>query len=148
MKNNGIWYAVGAGVVGLGAWLFFAKKAEAQELVPAPVLAPIMPDVIPPNVPDKSNVIDEEYKQFIFDSPPLTQADVDRIRQFMATPSNVADWKAVANRLGQACLPGGSFITADFVPAPDGKAVMRMTFGYLGDIDPGAVKACMLRGGV
>jgi hypothetical protein len=142
MKNNGIWYAVGAGVVGLGAWLFFAKKAEAQELVPAPVLAPIMPDVIQPNVPD------EELKQFIFDSPPLTQVNVDQIRQFMATPSNAADWKAVANRLGQACLPGGSFITADFVPAPDGKAVMRMTFGYLGDIDPGAVKVCMLRGGV
>jgi hypothetical protein len=144
VKSSGIWYAAGAAVVGIGAWLFFAKKAEAQE--PAPIIDVITPP--DPDVIDKGNVPDEELKQFIFDSPPMTQTDMDRIRQFLSDPRNVADWKAVANRLGQTCLPGGSFVTADFAPTSDGKAVMRMVFGYLGDIDPSAVKACMLRGGV
>jgi len=144
VKSSGIWYAAGAAVVGIGAWLFFAKKAEAQE--PAPIIDVITPPN--PDVLDKGNTPDEEWKQFIFDSPPLTQTDVERIRQFMATPSNVADWKAAANKLAQACLPWGNFVTADFAPASGGNAVLRMVFSYVGDIDPSAVKACMLRGGV
>jgi hypothetical protein len=144
MKNNGIWWAVGAVAAGLGAWLMFGKKAEAQE--PAPiidVITPISPDVI-----DKGNTPDEEWKQFIFDSPVMTPTAVDQIRTWMADPVNAAAWKAATNKLAQACLPWGNFVTADFAPASGGNAVLRMVFSYVGDIDPGAVKACMLRGGV
>jgi len=145
MKKSGWLWAIGAGIVGLGAWALSNRKAVAQE---NPTLQPELVDPLP-EIEDDSILAQDAFSVLMHDSIAMTPAELATLQQWLrADPANAADFKNEANRWASVCLPGGELLDANFVEVGGGKTVIRFAFRYLGVIDPVAAIACLNRKGV
>jgi hypothetical protein len=116
MKNNGIWYVVGAAVVGLGAWFVFSKKAEAQ----APAPPPVPPQNLRPcNNPRSGGA-----------AIPIKVGSADAANTLLAAVrQNTLDPSGAALCFG----PNAYFTGASVVTVSDGGVFVYFAFNWCGD---------------
>jgi len=116
VKSSGIWWAVGAGVVGVGAWLFFSKKAEAQ----APAPPPVPPQNLRPcNSPRSGGA-----------SIPIKVASADVANTLLAAVrQNTLDPSGAARCFG----PNAYFTGASVTTVSDGGVFVYFSFNWCGD---------------
>jgi hypothetical protein len=144
-KYPGWLWAAGAGAVGLGAWLAFSKKAEAQENVIELVPPMLEPPPLPPQLDDSNTITSDDWRTYIYDGPVLSAREADQMEAFWSQGTRMADMKAALALRAHNCLPFGEFVSLERIKKGPDSALFRATFRFLGETDTSVVQACLER---